>query len=1371
MPHNHTTSDQDGDSEQNEPGPRLETSWKTLFSFTSRKHLPVLITGSIFALFAGCVTPILAVLLGNVFDAFTSFGARQTDAGALRSKIATNCLGMVGLGAAGWFLNGAYFMIFVAFGEFQAASIRQKVFVELLKRDIKWFEAQQEGSGAFLSGIQAHIHDLQMATSQPFGLLLQYACRSVASLILALVISWRLSLVTLAGIPIFSAVIAYLSTRMNPSISAQQNELKYASKIANNAISSIDTVKCLNSQAFEWQSFASRIEQSAIHYLRQARLNSFQIALIRWMMFGMFVQGFWYGSSLARAGILSSGDVITTFWACTTAAQSIEQVLPQMIVMEKGKVASTNLKKLMQKSVKDDFHSEIKGTIYPRRCDGDIEVNNVSFCYPSQPETCVLSSSTLFFPAGDTTFVIGKSGSGKSTLGQLIMRFYSPTSGEILIDGHKADSLSIDWIRNNVTLLEQKSILFNDSVLKNIKFGSLDSESISRTDIEDSIELAMLGNMIEGLPRGIDTSVGPGGSFLSGGQRQRVAIARAKLRDTAILILDEPTSALDNINRVAVMKAIRQWRQGKTTIIITHDMSQILEDDFVYILEHGSITHSGFRKHLDNRAGCEKYFPSAMRLDLEKEDLGIESDKTKYISSGESTLGSLRMPKRVRHNRNSSWAQHHLPPGFRSSTYGMAVQRHSFHANALPDGLEGSETPQSMSCLPFSSSTPDLTSPLSPTYGEITGKDVEMVEMSSPRTEMEDSVQYVSPSSIQYLGSRYVSRLSHRRKSSKPKEESKGDPPSLAHIMGTVMPSLNAKQRLIILVGVSSALAHASATPVFSYCLSQLIGTFYAGKDSANLARKWSLAVLGVSCGDGLSSFFMHYFLEFCAEAWLDTLRGKAFERILGQSKAWFEKDGHGSSRLASYLDQNGEDMRNLLGRFAGFFIVAAAIMIMAVIWSLVVCWKLIVVALATGPFIYAITRGFEGTNGVWEKRCNEASGVATDIFTETFSEIQTVRSLRLEGHFAKKHSDVVTSCLKIGLKRAIYTGLLFGMVESTVMFACALIFYYGAILSAHEFAVDDVVQVFSLLLFSIGYAAQILSWIPQINTSRDIATRLLELSNLPEFGSHEYRGSLIISNLTPIKLTNVFFRYPSRPDTMVLKNVSMEISQNTCTAIVGRSGSGKSTIASLLLALYACPESRFGEPTITLGGEAISRLHVPTLRSQIAIVSQQPTIFPATIYANISYGIDLQSPMTSMDSVRAAARAAGIDDFITSLPRGYWTVIGDGGIGLSGGQEQRIVIVRALLRHPQILILDEATSGLDPAGAEIVRQTIQHLVSMRPDLTVIIITHAKEMIEIADHVIVLDKGVVLEDGSYQVLAQRVGGKLYELINDPEDGA
>ena len=291
---------------------------------------------------------------------------------------------------------------------------------------------------------------------------------------------------------------------------------------------------------------------------------------------------------------------------------------------------------------------------------------------------------------------------------------------------------------------------------------------------------------------------------------------------------------------------------------------------------------------------------------------------------------------------------------------------------------------------------------------------------------------------------------------------------------------------------------------------------------------------------------------------------------------------------------------------------------------------------------------------------------------------------------------------------------------------------------------------------------------VPQIGTSRDMAAQLLRLANLPEGVSHEHNGDLVVSRATPVTVSGLSFRYPSRSDALALRDVSFTIPKHSCTAFVGRSGSGKSTIASLLSALYESPSSHGGCPAISLAGVDIRRLHTPTLRSLVSVVSQQPTVFPGTILDNIIHGVDDPSPLRSMYNVTTATHSAGIDDFIDSLPSGYQTVIGDGGIGLSGGQAQRLVIARALVRRPQILILDEATSSLDPTSAQLIRQTIIRL-TRTPHATlsaVLLITHTREMMEIADRIVVMEHGQVVEQGAYKELMGRRGGKLRVLTQE-----
>lgn len=616
------------------------------------------------------------------------------------------------------------------------------------------------------------------------------------------------------------------------------------------------------------------------------------------------------------------------------------------------------------------------------------------------------------------------------------MRFYPPTSGEILIDGNPIDALNINWVRNNITLVEQRSVLFNDSVLKNIAFGRHDDEMVSTEDVQKSIEVAMLHSVLDSLPKGLETCVGPGGNLLSGGQKQRVAIARARLRDTPILILDEPTSALDPANRVAVMKAIRKWRRGKTTIIITHELSQITDEDFVYILENGTIVQCGYKETVEKQPGSEKYFHSTTKDDARDGSARKESGERGYY--GLSWEGSARPSMAIepsvtpkRYNPRKVLAQQHSRSNSWSETWNLAPRRsgvYSVDDTMLNISYDLSRR-GSLLGIPRRAA-----SPVRPgSYYSKPMEDLEMVQIDYGYGD-DHSFRNTYDSASGPEPER--SELVKDKVSKSQNEDNDNGVASLAHIMGTIVPTLTPKRRVILFLGVASTLAHASATPIFSYCLSQLFSTFYAGTNSARLTMTWSLAVLGVSFGDGLASFFMHYFLEFCGEAWMDALRKKAFERVLDQPRAWFEKDRNSSFRLTAYLDQNGEDMRNLLGRFAGFVIVAASITLMAIIWSLVVCWKLTLVALACGPLIYAITRGFEGVNGLWEHRCSEANAVATDIFTETFAEIRTVRTLTLEAYFHNKQADAISRCLAIGLKRAGYTGLLFGLLESTVMFA-----------------------------------------------------------------------------------------------------------------------------------------------------------------------------------------------------------------------------------------------------------------------------------------------------------------------------------------------
>ena len=219
-------------------------------------------------------------------------------------------------------------------------------------------------------------------------------------------------------------------------------------------------------------------------------------------------------------------------------------------------------------------------------------------------------------------------------------------------------------------------------------------------------------------------------------------------------------------------------------------------------------------------------------------------------------------------------------------------------------------------------------------------------------------------------------------------------PISIQTILGTVWPSAHRKNRVYLIVGFIAALAHSAVPAGFSYILVQLFQTFYLPVDASKKALVYAMAILAMAIADGVTCFLMHYLVEAASQAWIDNWRTEAMHRILDQPKAWFDDDRNSPSNLTSSLDRNAEEMRNLVGRFAAFIVVGASMIIIALVWSFITCWKITLVGLATGPVLYAITKGFELVSSTWEGRTNDASDTVGAIFIETFTDIRTVRAL-----------------------------------------------------------------------------------------------------------------------------------------------------------------------------------------------------------------------------------------------------------------------------------------------------------------------------------------------------------------------------------------
>ncbi|MBL1281529.1 MAG: ATP-binding cassette domain-containing protein [Fluviicola sp.] len=541
---------------------------------------------------------------------------------------------------------------------------------------------------------------------------------------------------------------------------------------------------------------------------------------------------------------------------------------------------------------------------------------------------------------------------------------------------------------------------------------------------------------------------------------------------------------------------------------------------------------------------------------------------------------------------------------------------------------------------------------------------------------------------------------------------------------------------------------------LFPLLLGQLLGGDSGGESSMsglfekmniNNVNKFALALFIIFALQSVFSFFRVVLFTNVTENTLRDIRKDAFSRLIYMPMDFFNQNkvGELTSRIASDITQIQSTLQTTIAEFFRQFV----IIIGGVAFLAFISFKLAMIMLATLPVIIVIAIVFGKFIKKLSKNAQDEAAKSNVVIEESLMGISNVKSFTNEQFMLSKYKKIVQSIRNLQVKSGLWRGVFISFVIFTMFSAIVFIIWQGLLMTQGpnpELARGD---FFSFVMFTVMMGASFGS-LPDMYANIQKAIGATEnLMNIIETDSEKetHTGTKKPTITGKVAFSSVSFSYPQREDVPVLKNIQFDVEENQTIALVGSSGAGKSTIASLLLNYYPITD---GE--ILFNGENVKNIDTNHLRSHIAIVPQEVILFAGTIKENILFG----NTDASNEEVQTAAEKANALEFINSFPDGMETEVGDRGIQLSGGQKQRVAIARAILKDPKILILDEATSALDSESERLVQEALNTLMQGR---TSFVIAHRLSTIKNADRIFVLEKGEIIETGKHDELIAKKG--------------
>lgn len=471
-------------------------------------------------------------------------------------------------------------------------TLRTEMFKHLLRLPMRYYD--QHSHGSLLSRFSYDVVQLMSASTDALITLIREIVIIIALLVNLFILDWRMALIIMTVSPFLTIIIIFISRRLRNMAHAMQEDMSEMNHVVDEALIGREIIRIYNGEDFEYQRFdkqATSVQHHALQSTKYSSLASPTLEVI--IIFALS------GVILLAANKAQLNPDLMTAGTFTAFLTTMGLLFPP--IKRLGKVVEPIQRGLAAAQSIFDFLDEAtepQALLPPASIKhGAIRLNHVNFSYHDQ---AVLQDFSLDIEAGETIALVGASGSGKSTIAALIAGFYTPDSGNIYIDNHDVNAISLQDRRQAIALVSQNTILFSGTVKDNIAYAD---PKLNHSRLINAATSANASEFIDALAEGYDSDIGQQGGRLSGGQKQRLAIARALYKNAPILILDEATSALDNRSEHKVQQAIDALRQNRTAIIIAHRLSTIRNADRIVVLDQGSIVESGTHEELLNKGG------------------------------------------------------------------------------------------------------------------------------------------------------------------------------------------------------------------------------------------------------------------------------------------------------------------------------------------------------------------------------------------------------------------------------------------------------------------------------------------------------------------------------------------------------------------------------------------------------------------------------------------------------------------------------------------------------------------------------------------------------------------------------------------------